>query len=154
MARAILTGDKELQLALKRLPEATFRGMDPTIRAALEPMQSQAKLNALRLRQPGGTPKGGHLDQGIVTRKIEGRGRTTREFWVALTRRARSIGHLVEFGTRPHDQPRRKIRHPGATPKPFMTPAFESTKATVLQRLGEGTWAVIAAAANVIGKKR
>lgn len=44
--------------------------------------------------------------------------------------------HLVEFGTKPHFQKRklksdkraRRVIHPGADPKPFLRPAFDSKK--------------------------
>lgn len=33
--------------------------------------------------------------------------------------------HLVEFGTRPHWQPRSRRQHPGAVAKPFLRPAID-----------------------------
>lgn len=154
MARAILRGDVQLQLALRGIPELTARGLDSAVRQSLEPMRRQTSLNALRLRQADRTPVGGHLDQGVVVRKVAGRGKTTRTFWVSFTRRARYLAHLVEFGTAPHFQPRRKILHPGARPKPFATPAFEETKEDAVATLGDLTWKLIAAAASTFGRVR
>jgi HK97 gp10 family phage protein len=45
--------------------------------------------------------------------------------------------HLVEFGTAPRSKPGRGSTHPGAAPKPFLTPAFHSTKQEVVKRFGE-----------------
>lgn len=155
MARSILRGDAALQLALKAIPEITSRGLDSAVRDSLEPMRKQTSLNALRLRQPGRSPKGGHLDQGVVIGKVDGRGKALRTFWVAFTKRARYLAHLVEFGTAPHFQPNRRggIMHPGARPKPFFTPAFESTKEETVTGLGRRTWALIERAALNFGRR-
>lgn len=151
-ARSILRGDVELKRALTGIPNLTAAGLDGAARAALEPMRAQTSLNALRLRQPDRTPIGGHLDQGVVVRKVDGRGKTYRKFWVSFTRRARYLAHLVEFGTAPHAQPKRKIMHPGARPKPFATPAFESTKDETVTTLGKLTWDLIRGAASNFGR--
>ena len=45
--------------------------------------------------------------------------------------------HLLEFGTAPHYQPGRGVTHPGSHPEPFLTPAYNSTKETVVKRFGE-----------------
>ncbi len=156
MARNILRGDAQLRRALKGIPLVTAAGLDGVIRESLEPMRRQTSLNALRLRQPGGTPEGGHLDQGVVVRKVDGRGRSQRKFWVSFTKRARYLAHLVEFGTRPHFQPNRRggIMHPGATAKPFFAPAFESTKSETVATLSKRTWGLISGAAALFGRVR
>jgi len=58
-------------------------------------------------------------------------------------RKHATVGHLVEFGTAPHLQPRRGIFHPGARPKPAARPAFEATKAEVMKILGDEMVGVI-----------
>lgn len=153
-ARNILQGDVELRRALKGIPELTSRGLDSAVRDSLEPMRKQTSLNALRLRQPDSGPPGGHLDQGVVVRKVAGRGKTSRTFWVSFARRARFLAHLVEFGTAPHWQPKRNRLHPGARPKPFATPAFEETKDDAVALLGRKTWALISGAASSFGRVR
>jgi hypothetical protein len=142
VARSILRGDSELRRALKGIPDVTSRGLDKAVKDSLEPMRRQTMLNALRLRQPGTSPRGGHLDQGVVVQKVDGRSKVFRTFWVSLTKRARYLGHLVEWGTAPHWQPRRRggIMHPGARPRPFATPAYE-------------TWALIERAALTFGRR-
>lgn len=153
MARNILRGDVELRRALKAIPAATTLGLDGAMRESLEPMRKQTSLNALRLRKPGRQPPGGHLDQGVVIRKIDNPARNVRTFWVSFTKRARYLAHLVEFGTAPHWQPNRRQMHPGARPKPFATPAFESTKSEVVAGLGKRTWSLIAGAASRFGRR-
>lgn len=153
MARSILRGDAALQRALRGIPEITSRGLDKAVRDSLEPMRQQTSLNALMLRQPGRQPSGGHLDQGVVVAKTGGRGKALRTFWVSFTKRARYLAHLVEFGTAPHWQPRRKRMHPGARPRPFFTPAYEGTKDETVTRLARRTWALIERAALTFGRR-
>jgi HK97 gp10 family phage protein len=106
--------------------------LDAIAEAALEPMKQEVERNAFALRDTSNpNPKGGHLDQGVINGRITGTKRK-RVWWTAFHKRARKIAHLVEFGTAPHDQPRRGIRHPGAVAKPFMRKAFEAKKQTVL----------------------
>lgn len=143
MARTSLKGDKELIRALGRMPNTIRASIDPIAKEALEPLRDQTEKNARMRRQPGKTPSGGHLDQNIVTAKKSGGSTGLRVFWVSLRRRARSIGHLVEFGTAPHFQPRRGMMHPGARPFPFMTPAYEQEKNNVVSRVATLTWSVI-----------
>jgi hypothetical protein len=110
----------------------------------------QTVENALQRRQVGYTPKGGHLDEGVVIAKRLARGRAHRVFWVSFRKRARKIAHLVEFGTAPHYQPLRRIMHPGARPYPFFRPAFETTKQEVVGRFSRKTFEKISAAAKRI----
>lgn len=140
-----VVGQKALRGNFNRLKRFNVNSLSPVIRQSLEPMRDEWKNNARKLRQPGRRPKGGHLDQGVVTRKVKATGRFQTEWWVTLTRRARSIGHLVEYGTRPHDQPIRRIYHPGATPKPFARPAEASKRDDVERSFIGLSWQVIQA---------
>lgn len=126
--------------------------LDGVCQSSLEPMRSETQANARRLRQPGRRPKGGHLDEGVVTRKMESAGRFRRVFWIGFQNRARRIAHLVNFGTAPHYQPKRGIMHPGARPKPFFTNAYESKKDMVVRIFGQQTWNIIARAAVQLGR--
>lgn len=62
----------------------------------------------------------------------------------------RSVAHLVEFGTRPHNISakfrgwlsflnifRKEVRHPGARPKPFMRPALDAQAAAATVAVGQ-----------------
>jgi len=160
VARSIIQGDAALQAALRNIPVKTNRGLDTVVAQSMEPMRARTEANALRLRQPGKQPKGGHLDQGIVIKKVAASGTTSRTFWLAFAKRARYIAHLVEFGSRPHEiLPKKasllhflwkgqeifatRVRHGGAKRTPFAVPAFESTKGEVVNEVGRRTWALI-----------
>lgn len=146
-------GDREVVRAMRAMKSETTRSLDPVMKSSLEPLRSTAAKNARALRQPGKSPAGGHLDQGVVTRKISG-STNLRVFWVGLINRARGIGHLVEFGTAPHWQPKRKRMHPGAKPHPWFTPAYVATKAEIISDLTRQTLKAVYAAAHRFGSRR
>ena len=135
--RMTIKGDKQLRSTLRKLSNIRKASVDRAMQDALEPMKFQTEMNAMRLRQPGTNPPGGHLDQGVISVSLPQISTRTRNvWWVTFHKRARKIAHLVEFGTAPHAQPRRGIMHPGASPKPFFRPAFDSTASATLVRLG------------------
>lgn len=132
-------GDKQLRANLMKMAAVKKSEVNAILENALEPMREATSMNALKLRQAGTSPPGGHLDQGVVSVPVkEGSTRTRTTWWVSFTKRARKIAHLVEFGTAPHAQPRRGIMHPGARPKPFFRPAFETTKGETMSKLSIG----------------
>ncbi|WP_370677639.1 hypothetical protein [Pleomorphomonas sp. PLEO] len=140
-----LTGDKDLRAALRRMAdEMASKGLDAAMVASLEPMKEATVANATRLRVPGPTPRGGHLDQGVAV-VPKSRSRAKRIYWLTFAKRARKIAHLVEYGTAPHWQPnyRGGWMHPGARPKPFARPAFEQNKEETLSRLGRFAWQIL-----------
>lgn len=61
---------------------------------------------------------------------------------MGATRRARSVLHLLEFGTSAHWQSRFRggFLHPGAKAKPVMTPAYEEHADDVPRRFGKRLW--------------
>lgn len=151
--RGYVRGDKALQVNMRRAYNSVGgQFLDRMLVDALEPMRDQTEENARKLRnyngkypgfpQPATPRKGGHLDQGIVIRKREQRGRLHRVYWISFSKRARKKAHLVEFGTAPHFQPnfRGGFNHPGAAPRPFMRPAFETKKKEVLSFVARRTW--------------
>lgn len=140
-----LTGDKEIRAVLRAMAnDMASKQLDAAMVSSLEPMQEATVANALRLRQPGRTPRGGHLDQGVVIAP-KMRSRAKRIYWLTFSKRASKIAHLVEFGTAPHWQPnyRGGWMHPGARPKPFARPAFEQNKEETLSRLGRLAWQIL-----------
>lgn len=161
-----LSGDIQLRNSMKQLGRVyDGRAMDTDMEAALEPMRRETEKNAVSVRnfagkhsaffpQPTGAPKGGHLDQGVVSAKVSGSSKR-RVWWVSFAKRARYVAHLVEFGTAPHWQPRFKkgFHHPGARPHPFFRPAFDSQKGNVLKTLGERAWLRMSSAAFRTRKK-
>lgn len=136
-----IRGEKELYARIAKLSNVNAGNTDKAMEFALNPMLNQTITNARALRRPH-TPKGGHLDEGVVSQKVKGSSRTRNVWWVSFKGRARYLAHLVEFGTRPHDQPRRHSFHPGAVPKPFFRPAFEGHKIDTLTRLGQAVWEI------------
>jgi len=133
-----IKGDRRLRANLARMKQFKKSEINPLMATALEPLRETTESNARVLRNPG-NPRGGHLDQGVVAAPVPTVSAATRTtWWVSFARRARKIAHLVEFGTAPHAQPRRGIMHPGARPKPFFRPAFDSTKGEIFGSLSQG----------------
>lgn len=52
------------------------------------------------------------------------------------------VGQLIEFGTAAHYQPnyRGGWLHPGATPKPFMRPAFDANTTKAIRAYADHMW--------------
>lgn len=163
--KATVSGDKEIMANMKRAYNSvggTF--MDKLLRESLEPMAQATRDNAKPLRNYAGkyagfpdpkTPRrGGHLDQGVKIARFAAKSRLSREYWVAFSKRARKIAHLVEYGTAPHFQPNflGGFFHPGASPHPFFRPAFEETKHEVGKEIGERVWLQISS--SLIGSLR
>lgn len=144
--RSKVVGDRDLIANMKGIGGAVSgRPLDALLADSLEPMRQETVANARVLRQPGTTPVGGHLDEGVVVAKVESRGKGYRRYWLTFRNRARKIAHLVEFGTLPHYQPLRRIMHPGARPKPFIRPAFEGHKSKAVEAFAAGAWKLIKA---------
>lgn len=136
-------GDRELAAALRILG----RGLPPSVidrsaEVASKPMLDDAVARARKHRQPGRRPRGGHLDEGIVFRRKKKQSRGRRSFVMGAINRALRILHLVEFGTRPHFQPRRfgGIMHPGARPFPIMRPAMDAHGERIPENFGREVW--------------
>lgn len=151
-SRSGLRGDTELRAALREIGVAVGgRQLDKIAGEALEPMREEWSERAKPRRQKK-TPNGKHLDQGFVVRRQKVYSPLKREFWLAAKGRAARIAHLVEFGTAPHDQPRRGIKHPGARPFPFARPGFEAKKDEVVGTMGSDIWDRISAASRKLPK--
>lgn len=145
--RGIVRGDKEIIANMRRARMAIGgSALDKDMHAALQPMRDETEQNARQRRQTFRTPKGGHLDEGVVIVRHKSLSALYKEHWISFRKRARKIAHLVEYGTAPHFQPKRNRMHPGARPYPFFRPAFESKKQDVVGSLSNRTWARIRAA--------
>lgn len=149
-----LKGDVQLRRNMGRAAGIyDGKAMDTDIEAALEPMRRETERNAAPLRnyagkypdffpQPTGTPPGGHVDQNVVSVRVAGTAKK-RTWWVSFKGRARTIVHLLEFGTAPHFQQNFKkggFMHPGASAHPFFRPAFEAKKGEALATLARRAW--------------
>lgn len=134
-------GDKELVAALRVLSRGLpGKDIDDAVREAADPMLQAWRQNAKEHRQPGRRPKGGHVDEGIEFRRQTGGSRTRRRYLMGGMRRALSLLHLLEFGTRPHHQPKRGIFHPGARAFPVGRRAFDEHKDGIPERFGRAVW--------------
>ncbi|CDX26647.1 hypothetical protein MPL3356_60480 [Mesorhizobium plurifarium] len=148
-----LTGDVQLRANMRRAAGIyDGRAMDEDMEAALEPMRRETERNAAALRnfagkypdffpQPSGSPPGGHVDENVVSVKVSGTAKR-RTWWVSFKRRARTIVHLLEFGTAPHFQKnfRGGFFHPGSRAHPFFRPAFDSKHGEVIATLRRRAW--------------
>lgn len=89
-------------------------------------------------------------DTGQMAGRVKVRGGSKRNGRIWAHAEVRDPkAHLVEFGTRPHEiKPRNSpslffaglfrklIRHPGARPKPFIRPAFDSKAGEAIDAIG------------------
>ncbi|MCW5697372.1 MAG: hypothetical protein KIS96_11660 [Bauldia sp.] len=121
--RIVVHGDRALMSTLAELGR-TFGGaaLDASMRKGLTIVRNQAKTNLVANRSVHRPV----LIKSFRTAKDAGRHRHQPRFRLGFVSGGRSIAHLVEFGTRPHYQPRRGVMHPGARPKPFVRPAFDT----------------------------
>ena len=123
----VLQGAAELAAAFEELGR-TFGGaaLDPSMRHGLGMIKSAAQTN---LRNNGSvqahTPSAQRTINSMQIQKVSGRQKSTPMYRLGFAGRGRHIAHFIEFGTRPHWQPRRRSFHPGARPFPFMRPAFD-----------------------------
>lgn len=140
VGRVTFRGETELLAVLAQQQNILVdETLDQGALTALMPLEDATRANA-RTHREAGTPPGGHLDEGIVSRKTRNLSRYSREYWTTFANRARKIAHLLEFGTAPHAQPKRGNYHPGARPFPFFRPAFESTGESVITRFSVWAW--------------
>lgn len=147
MARDSVRGDKELAKALRALSKGpSARELDGmatrTMRPVLDDARARMKTHrnypskypAFFPKQRG--PMGKHMDRFLVMRKEGKQSVGKRSYRIGGINRARWLLHLVEFGTSPHAQPGLGFMHPGATPRPVMTPAYEAGHARVIHDWG------------------
>ena len=124
-----VSGDKEVAALLRKIGRTPTTTQAKKARGvALQPIVTEAKANLI-------------AQKSIITGalyKAMGVGEKDKNTTAAgpvRGRRHTNVAHLVEFGTRPHLQPRRGIYHPGARPKPFLRPAYEHQKIHVMEIL-------------------
>lgn len=114
-----VTGFRETARAIRELTRFPKRKISTASRKALRPMLAKAKANL----KANYSYHRGVLYRSMVIRQWKST--TAMSQWViAATGRGVNIAHLVEAGTAPHYQPKRRRMHPGARPKPFLEPAY------------------------------
>lgn len=143
-----LTGFKELEIALKKLPLATARRVaDRAMKESLAPVASAAN---------GMLPKG--MPPVIVEKKLnksqarQFRGQESNTVRVMFVGSPSPGSHLTEFGTGPRYH--KSGKYTGVMgARPFMRPAWDSTREEVLRRLGADIGLQIEKAFGRIAKK-
>lgn len=125
MARSEVRGVAGSAAALRALADGLKPAdMDEVRAMALEPMQRSAR----DFFTMNGSYKTGVIPSEFVIVK-SGRNETT----LGCTGMAAKLMHIIEFGSAPHEQPRRGTWHPGAEPKPAFRPAYEETSSTTME---------------------
>jgi HK97 gp10 family phage protein len=151
-----LSGFKELDDALKQLPyEMRGRALREALRAGGKVIKDEAVKNA-----PVYT---GLMKKSFLIRLLKVAG-YSMTIGVGLHRKWAYYGHMVEFGTKPHEEVSKrlmasektgqvfgyKVEHPGIKAEPFLGPAFDTKKEAAVQAIGD----VLAKAINRIFKKQ
>lgn len=114
-----VTGYRETARALRRAAKFPTKQVGQASRKALRPILNKSKANL----KSQGSYRRGVLFRSMRIRKLKGN--SSLSSWVVSpTGRGVGIAHLVEAGTRPHYQPKRRSFHPGAKAKPFLEPAY------------------------------
>lgn len=131
--RSRMTGARELNNTFRKITPGLAVPMNEASRKALRPMLNVAKAN---LRSNGNVLSGELLK--LLTIKRDPRSPRMRPVHMVGPDATKGPGyrkaHLVELGTRPHMIGNKF--HPGARAFPFLAPAFEATRHTVMNMLG------------------
>lgn len=128
-----VTGAKDVASVLRQIARTpTSAEAKKARKKALQPMLDATKRNLASNRS---------VITGALSRALglADKDKRTTALGPIRGKRHSTVAHLVEFGTRPHFQPRRLggIYHPGARPKPFMRPAFESHRIEAMEILAK-----------------
>lgn len=133
-------GGKELEAALKQLPNATGKGV---LRRAIKKASEPTVVAAEALAPRGPT---GNLKASItVNTKLKKSQRTGRpegvELFIGAETPKGQHAHLLEFGT---------VKMPA---QPFMRPAWDATKKKVLEAIETEIWKALAKSARTLARK-
>lgn len=122
---ARVTGHRETARAFRELARLVAGPGNQASKRALEPMLEEAKANLDRNR----SVHTGKLKKALTIKREPRAPKTKPTYRIGATSESGQSGtvHLVEFGTAPHKIG--SVEHPGAQPKPFMRPAYETKKA-------------------------
>src|SRR5688500_1664167 len=134
-----VSGAKETARNFRTLASFVSVPLNATSRFALQPTLSTAKRNVSALSLDDST---GALAASLTIKRKPSSSKVNPVHQVGPSadagkggRRPVRSAHLIEFGTAPRAQG--DGIHPGFPPKPFLTPAYESTKQEVVKRFGE-----------------
>jgi HK97 gp10 family phage protein len=150
--RSGVFGASEAAAALRELAKLVGAPANEASRFALRPIVQEAKANLDKNK----SVISGRLKKSLTVKR-DSRSPKLKPRHLVGPRRdsdAVRIAHLVEFGTAPHDEPKAGIHHPGARPKPFLRPAYESRKDEAVQRFGQRFGPAVERQAAKLARKR
>lgn len=140
--RGDLSGAKELEDALKELPKAMSKAV---LTRALKKAAAPVAALASDLAPRGAT---GNLaisiEVGTKLKESQRKGGVKSgdvEIYIGATTPKGAHAHLVEFGT------------DHSPPHPFMRPAWDQLKETVVSLIGREIWAALAKSARTLARK-
>ncbi len=134
MAGSRVTGAKDIAANFKRASGGLQTPINAASRKALRPMLAEAKKN---LKANGSVESGDLLKSLAIKRDTKAPKMQTRFVIGPDPKKTRGHGkaHLVELGSAPHMIG--NVSHPGASPKPFLRPAFDETQAKTVKIFGD-----------------
>lgn len=151
-----VTGIKQTARNIRRMASVAAP-INAASRFALIPMLKDAKANLGTYKanryEPGPNIVTGDLQKSMAIRLVK-KSRAMTQNAVTATGKGIKKAHLVEFGTDPHWQPKRKVMHPGAQPFPFLTPAYHKNDVEAVKRFGASIGEALRQQASRMSKKR
>lgn len=141
-----VTGHRSVQRAFRKLPGAITTPVNAASRFALQPILKAAKQNIRSL----GARESGELERSLTIKKDSrsSKSRPVHRVGPSSDSPAVRYAHLVEFGTDPHGG------HPGSSPKPFLTMAFEQNDKLAVQRFADKLGPAVEKQAAKLAKKQ
>ncbi len=130
MAKSRMTGADGIAKAFRQVTLNLKTPIQQASRKALKPILNEAKANL----KDGHGVETGHLKK-ILTIKPDPKNKAAMHVGPNSEDPHYRVGHLVEFGTAPHDVDGEM--HPGADPHPFLGPAFEAKGDEALKIFGQ-----------------
>ena len=123
-----------MKQALRTMQRQIGRPVSEAQRSSLRPVLKAAKQNLDSLD----ANVTGELKKSLTIKKDAKAPKTKPTYKVGPRSDSPAVryAHLVEFGTDPHNLPNGG-KHPGTSPKPFLTMAFETEGKTVIKKFGE-----------------
>lgn len=140
LIRGDIIGGKELEAALMQLPKATAKNV---LKRALERAAAPVVIEAESLAPRG--PTGNLIASLDVSTKLKSSQKTGHPVGVELYIGAKTPpgyhAHLLEFGTAK------------MAARPFLRPAWDSTKQKVLSEISAEIWKALSKAARTLARK-
>ena len=142
----LFTGDKELRKVMRKaatnIKKATSKGLSKAARPIIQKAKANVRPQSVTVAKSLGLKRkryaAGAVQSAIIGPRV-GSYATTKQVTNPITGNKTTkkhepwhTAHLIEGGTAPHTIHLKDrnlvIQHPGTKPKPFLEPAFESSK--------------------------